>query len=112
MRIKILMLFSAAMLCFAQTATVYDLTPAESSEGARLYKAMNDARDAYNAWTEKIETRYVGDKKGSLLWQASDIGPLEFDRGFKHAILKFPDVDHPQRYCPLGQLCPVTGIAW
>lgn len=95
------------LLCFAQNATVYDLTPAESSEGARLYKAKNDADKAWDDWTGRMRQKYS--TTGTCLSVPISIcaGPLEFTDDFKHAV---PKAEPPSKPWGLGN-CTINSPA-
>lgn len=48
---------------FAQTAEVHDLLPAESANGAALYKAAQDAQHAYDVWATSMAVKYIDQTK-------------------------------------------------
>lgn len=107
---RIGLLLAVSFGLFAQNATVYDLTPAESSEGARLYKAMNAAEDAYHAWQGRINKKFKANDGAcfSVNTGGYTCGTyLEFTDDFKHAVPKAPAPQQSQGYHP-----PCLGVAW
>jgi hypothetical protein len=79
---RILLLALVAGISFAQNAEVHDLLPGESTEGARLFKAMEDSKAAYECWTVKMSAKY--------LKAAGAAGVGDFSPGFKHIVPRYP----------------------
>lgn len=102
---RIYLLLIIPLLAFAQNATVYDLMPAETSDGRRLYREMKAADAAYHAWEDKLKHKYsnVDGSCVGMLVQACG-ADLEFTDDFKHAVPKAPPESQRMR--------PQLGVAW
>lgn len=85
---KVLSALLLSGLVFAQTAEVHDLLPAETTQGAALYKTYQDAQLAYDTWAVSMATKYIDQTK-----DCNTVGPPsalkichtgEFSGSFKH----------------------------
>jgi len=71
---KLLAILLVGLGLFAQDATVYDLTPEETTEGARLYQSMQESEKAFANFKSRMANKYGHDL------------PINFTPDFKHAV--------------------------
>jgi hypothetical protein len=86
-------------ICFAQTASIYELSNQDAAEGLKLHEAMVKADAAYTAWDAKMSKKYgqgtnVYGSDGQIHEQ------LDYSADFKRAVPKSK---------PQSILCPAYG---
>lgn len=90
MKRRTIALLALAVLTYglhAQSAVVFSLTAKESEAGARLYLRMNEARDAYDAYVEKMGAKYLKKEiECTAPWCNGLHDKASFSADFKHVL--------------------------